>query len=122
LSIVSHLFLVEYKFILYLNAEVTLLNKLCIYRNQDCLLLDKGNNKITELRTKGKSKLISLQTDKISQQPENCENRNDPDLVQAFLRKGKNFNVDYRQVYGISFVSLFECKEKTGFNQKQKIF
>jgi hypothetical protein len=26
-------------------------------------------------------------TDKISQQPENCENRNDPDLVQAFLRK-----------------------------------
>ena len=23
----------------------------------------------------------------ISQQPENCENRNDPDLVQAFLRK-----------------------------------
>jgi hypothetical protein len=27
------------------------------------------------------------QTDKISQQPENCENRNDPDLVQAFLKK-----------------------------------
>jgi hypothetical protein len=26
-------------------------------------------------------------TDKISQQPENCENRNDPDLVQAFLNK-----------------------------------
>jgi hypothetical protein len=25
--------------------------------------------------------------DKISQQPENCENRNDPDLVQAFLKK-----------------------------------
>jgi hypothetical protein len=23
---------------------------------------------------------------KISQQPENCENRNDPDLVQAFLK------------------------------------
>jgi hypothetical protein len=22
-----------------------------------------------------------------SQQPENCENRNDPDLVQAFLKK-----------------------------------
>ena len=33
--------------------------------------LNKGNNKITELR----------------QQPENCENRNDPDLVQAFLKK-----------------------------------
>jgi hypothetical protein len=24
---------------------------------------------------------------KISQQPENCENRIDPDLVQAFLKK-----------------------------------
>ena len=28
-----------------------------------------------------------MQADKISQQPENCENRNDPDLVQAFLKK-----------------------------------
>ena len=28
-----------------------------------------------------------MQTDKISQQPENCENRNDPDLVQAFRKK-----------------------------------
>jgi hypothetical protein len=37
--------------------------------------------------TKGKSKLIIILTDKISQQPENCENRNDPDLVQAFLKK-----------------------------------
>ena len=35
--------------------------------------------------TKGKSKLIC--TDKISEQQENCENRNDPDLVQAFLKK-----------------------------------
>jgi len=33
-----------------------------------------------------KSKLIIIQTDKISQQPENCENRNDPDLVQAFIK------------------------------------
>jgi hypothetical protein len=36
---------------------------------------------------KGKAKLISQQTDKISQQPENWENRNDPDLVQAFPKK-----------------------------------
>jgi hypothetical protein len=36
---------------------------------------------------KGKSKRISIYTDKISQQPENCENRNSPDLVQAFLKK-----------------------------------
>jgi hypothetical protein len=28
-----------------------------------------------------------MKTDKISQQRENCENRNDPDLVQAFLKK-----------------------------------
>jgi hypothetical protein len=33
------------------------------------------------------SKLTCIQTDKISQQPENCANRNDPDLVQAFLKK-----------------------------------
>jgi hypothetical protein len=37
--------------------------------------------------TKGKSKLIIIKTDKISQQPENCEKRNDPDLVQAFLKQ-----------------------------------
>jgi hypothetical protein len=37
--------------------------------------------------TKGKSKLIIIKTDKIGQQPENCENRNNPDLVQAFLKK-----------------------------------
>jgi hypothetical protein len=30
---------------------------------------------------------IFNKTDKISQQPENCENRNDPDLAQAFLMK-----------------------------------
>jgi hypothetical protein len=35
----------------------------------------------------GKSKLIIIYTDKISQQPKNCENHNDPDLVQAFLKK-----------------------------------
>ena len=37
--------------------------------------VNKGNNKITELRAifqKGKSKLISIKTDKINQQPENC--------------------------------------------------
>jgi len=37
--------------------------------------------------TKGKSKLIDTLTDKINQQTENCENRNDPDLVQAFIMK-----------------------------------
>jgi hypothetical protein len=32
-------------------------------------------------------KLISQQTDKISQQPENWENHNGPDLLQAFPKK-----------------------------------
>jgi hypothetical protein len=41
----------------------------------------------SEQSYKGKSKLISIYTDKISQQPENCENRNDPELAQAFLKK-----------------------------------
>jgi hypothetical protein len=39
------------------------------------------------LFVKGKSKLKSILADQISQQPENCENRNDPDLVHAFLKK-----------------------------------
>jgi len=46
-------------------------------------VLNKGNNKITEHRAifqKGKAKLISQQTDKISQQPENWENRNGPKI------------------------------------------
>jgi hypothetical protein len=44
------------------------------------LYVHKGNKNITELRTILQRE---SQTDKISQQPENCENRNDPDLVQA---------------------------------------
>ena len=47
-----------------------------------------GNSKITELIFQRESQSsISTQTDKISQQPENWENRNDPDLVQAFPKK-----------------------------------
>jgi hypothetical protein len=41
----------------------------------------------SEQSYKGKVKTHNYKTDKISQQPENCENRNDPDLVQAFLKK-----------------------------------
>ena len=40
----------------------------------------------TEQSSKGKE-LISQQTDKISQQPENWENRNGPDLIQVFPKK-----------------------------------
>jgi hypothetical protein len=51
--------------------------------------VNKGNNKITELRTilQRESQNSQVYKHKISQQPENCENRNDPDLVQAFLKK-----------------------------------
>jgi hypothetical protein len=48
-------------------------------------IINKGNNKTTELRTILQRE--SILTDKISQQPENCENRNIPDLVQALLKK-----------------------------------
>jgi hypothetical protein len=50
-------------------------------------LINKGNNKITELRAilQRESQNSQVYKHKISQQPENCENRNDPDLVQAFL-------------------------------------
>ena len=40
----------------------------------------------SEQSSKGKVK-THKSSDKISQQPENCENRHDPDLVQAFLKK-----------------------------------
>ena len=52
--------------------------------------MNKGNNKITELRTilQRESQTHNYKNrHKISQQPENCENCNDPDLVQAFLKK-----------------------------------
>ena len=50
---------------------------------------NKGNSKITELRTilQSESQNSKIYKHKISQQPENCENRNEPDLVQAFLKK-----------------------------------
>ena len=55
----------------------------------DTLHANKGNNKITEHCNlpNGKAKLISQQADKISQQSGNWENRNGPDLVQAFTKK-----------------------------------
>ena len=52
----------------------------------------------------GKAKLISQQTDKSSQQPENWENSNGPDLVQAFPKKWW-VEVYSIQHYVIKFVS-----------------
>ena len=42
---------------------------------------------ITKLPNSEQSSKGKVKTDKISQQPENCENRNDPGLVHAFLKK-----------------------------------
>ena len=41
----------------------------------------------SEQSSKGKVKTHKYINRKNHQQPENCENRNDPDLVQAFLNK-----------------------------------
>jgi hypothetical protein len=41
----------------------------------------------SEQSYKGKVKTHKYINRQISQQPENCENRNDPNLVQAFLKK-----------------------------------
>ena len=54
------------------------------------MIENKGNNKIIELRTilqresQNSYKYINKQNQSTT---ENCENRNDPDLVQAFLKK-----------------------------------
>jgi len=48
----------------------------------------------TEQSSKGTVKTHKyIKTDKISQQPENWGNRNDPDLVQAFPKNLQNNNV-----------------------------
>jgi len=53
-----------------------------LHTGQMSPISNKGNSKITEHRAIFQREW--QQTDKISQQPENWENRNDPDLVQAF--------------------------------------
>jgi hypothetical protein len=55
-----------------------------------------------------------MQTDKISQQPENCENRNDPDLVQAFRKKWwvesdfKTMNKNRNHAFDFSHLSCLD--------------
>ena len=71
-------------------TELSTLHKLLKFSlGTHLIILIKGNNKITELRTilQRESQNSKLYKHKTSQQPENCENRNDPDLVQAFLKK-----------------------------------
>ena len=54
------------------------------YRN---LRTNKGNNNITELRAILQRESQNSQLYKQTKSVNNCENRNDPDLVQAFLKK-----------------------------------
>ena len=49
--------------------------------------MNKGNNKITELRTILQRESQKYKQTKSVNNRKNCENRNDPDLVQAFLTK-----------------------------------
>jgi hypothetical protein len=51
------------------------------------LLTEFGTALTTILPNSEQSSKGKVKTDKISQQPENCENRNDPGLVHAFLKK-----------------------------------
>jgi hypothetical protein len=46
--------------------------------------MSRGLPPNSEQSYKGKVKTHNYINRQISQQPENCENRNDPDLVQAF--------------------------------------
>ena len=62
------------------------------YNNKDGYILQLDIRVITKLPNseqtyKGKVKTHKYINRQISQQLENCENRNDPDLVQAFLKK-----------------------------------
>jgi hypothetical protein len=54
---------------------------------QTCLIRVITQLPNSEQSYKGKVKTHKYINRQISQQTENCENRNDPDLVQAFLKK-----------------------------------
>jgi hypothetical protein len=50
--------------------------------------MNKGDNKITKHRAKGKAKLISQETDKISQQPKNWQTAMALTWYRQFQRNG----------------------------------
>ena len=70
----------------------------------------------SEQSYKGKVKTHKYINRQISQQPENCENRNDPDLIQAFLKKwwvesdfkAPNLSLPLRlKVFGCHYNSIY---------------
>ena len=62
-----------------------------------------------------------IYTDKISQQLENCENRNDPDLVQAFLKNGGLNQILRRQTSSSHYGSKVPAVTITVFTYRNKI-
>ena len=77
LNIWQFIVIVEIKYSLNLNE----------YYLPIFILSNKGNNKITEQSSKGKVKTHKIINRQNQSKTGNCENRNDPDLVQAFLKK-----------------------------------
>ena len=77
LNIWQFIVIVEIKYFLNLNE----------YYLPIFILSNKGNNKITEQSSKGKVKTHKIINRQNQSKTGNCENRNDPDLVQAFLKK-----------------------------------
>ena len=67
----------------YTHSSITSLCKCIRYHCYN----NKGNNKITEQSNKGKVKTHKYINRQNQSTTENCENRNDPDLVQVFLKK-----------------------------------
>jgi hypothetical protein len=82
--------------------------------------INKGNKlQNSEQSYKGKVKTHKYINRQISQQPENCENRNDPDLVQVFLKKWW-FESDFKapiltpQHFGPKLRSISQNMDRTG--------
>ena len=89
--VICHYYIIYYKRELVDNtwSNPPSLSKGCNQFSISAILEIKVITKLpnSEQSYKGKVKTHNYIKDKISQQPENCENRNDPDLVQAFLKK-----------------------------------
>jgi hypothetical protein len=71
-------------------SEFTVKFRICLVNaknDQQCLAIFRMFSNVQTLFRISSTKTGLFRISLISQQPENCENRHDPDLVQAFLRK-----------------------------------
>ena len=69
------------------HRGLNLLKLVCTYQINASCTFKIYIRVITKLPNSEQSYKGKVKTDKISQQTENCENRNGPDLVQVFLKK-----------------------------------